>query len=407
MKKKKISALFAVFALLTAGPLTGCGKKESTTPGTTQKTEKPVHNHTFSTAWDKDETKHWNTCTDSSCNEKINLANHTFVWTEKTKADIHKDKVEKGVCSICQYETERTIEGTGFHEWGTEWKSDISGHWHETTCTGHDSMKKDFAEHQGTWAVKTPAAYQQDRVDERTCEICNFHEVKTVPDTALTLKPRTITVTQSEFIYNTRPYELNDYIVSEDKAGLKVEYRKKGAEAYMAVAPSTVGVYEYKITLPETTEYEAGEKTGEMKIAQYEVKLDVTYFEKTLGENLVDDKIQLIEQEVKFDDDTTRKVHIVADKSYDLAGINEIPTSALSIDDDNYALNVQDIENVTLKNYDTADFYCGIHDIFTFSGREDIVITTKIARGTLNKGDSLYIHEMVSLSQLLVLRKEE
>lgn len=88
-------------------------------------------------------------------------------------------------------------------------------------------MKKDFAEHQGTWAVKTPAAYQQDRVDERTCEICNFHEVKTVPDTALTLKPRTITVTKSEFIYNTRPYELNDYIVSEDKAGLKVEYRKK------------------------------------------------------------------------------------------------------------------------------------------------------------------------------------
>lgn len=136
-----------------------------------------------------------------------------------------------------------------------------------------------------------------------------------------------------------------------------------------------------------------GKKTGEMKIAQYEVKLDVTYFEKTLGENLVDDKIQLIEQEVKFDDDTTRKVHIVADKSYDLAGINEIPTSALSIDDDNYALNAQDIENVILKNYDTADFYCGIRDIFTFSGREDIMITTKIARGTLNKGDSLYIHE--------------
>lgn len=95
MKKKKISALIAVFALLTAGPLTGCGKKESTTPGTTQKTEKPVHNHTFSTAWDKDETKHWNTCTDSSCNEKINLANHTFVWTEKTKPTFIKTKSKK------------------------------------------------------------------------------------------------------------------------------------------------------------------------------------------------------------------------------------------------------------------------------------------------------------------------
>lgn len=95
MKKKKISALIAVFALLTAGPLTGCGKKESTTPGTTQKTEKPVHNHTFSTAWDKDETKHWNTCTDSSCNEKRNLANHTFVWTEKTKPAFIKTKSKR------------------------------------------------------------------------------------------------------------------------------------------------------------------------------------------------------------------------------------------------------------------------------------------------------------------------
>lgn len=29
MKKKKISALIAVFALLAAGPLTGCGKKKA------------------------------------------------------------------------------------------------------------------------------------------------------------------------------------------------------------------------------------------------------------------------------------------------------------------------------------------------------------------------------------------
>lgn len=404
MNKTKLSALIATLALLTAGPLSSCGNKESntTTPPavtekpvvTEKKTEPSVHKHNYSDTWDHDDTKHWYTCKDTSCGDKKDIADHTFVWTEKTPAGVHTDKVEKGVCSVCNFETERTAENTGTHEWSTEWKKDETGHWHETTCTGHDAMKKDFSAHEGTWTVKTEAAYQQDRVDERTCTVCAFHEEKTIEGTALTLKPRTITVAKTEFVYDTRPFALDNYIGTESKENRKIEYRQKGTEAYSTNAPSDVGVYEYKITLPETSEWQAAEKTGERKIAQFAVKLTKKEFIRDLGANVVDDRIQLDDIEVQFDTVTKKTVKLVLDKSYDVAGIKKVPATALKIDNPNYALDIGDITEVTLTSYDTADFYCGIQDIFTIAGREGVIITTVVPRGTIKTGDSLYIHEI-------------
>lgn len=404
MNKTKLSALIATLALLAIGPLSSCGNKESntTTPPavtekpvvTEKKTEPSVHKHNYSDTWDHDDTKHWQTCKDTSCGDKKDIADHTFVWTEKTPAGVHTDKVEKGVCSVCNFETERTAENTGTHEWSTEWKKDETGHWHETTCTGHDAMKKDFSAHEGTWTVKTEAAYQQDRVDERTCTVCAFHEEKTIEGTALTLKPRTITVAKTEFVYDTRPFALDNYIGTESKENRKIEYRQKGTEAYSTNAPSDVGVYEYKITLPETSEWQAAEKTGERKIAQFAVKLTKKEFIRDLGANVVDDRIQLDDIEVQFDTVTKKTVKLVLDKSYDVAGIKKVPATALKIDNPNYALDIGDITEVTLTSYDTADFYCGIQDIFTIAGREGVIITTVIPRGTIKTGDSLYIHEI-------------
>ena len=398
MNKKKLSALILSLALLATGPLSSCGNKESNTTAppviTDKESETPIHTHDYSDTWDHDDNKHWQTCKDSSCGDKKDIADHTFVWTEKTPAGVHTDKVEKGVCSVCGFETERTVENTGTHEWSTEWKKDETGHWHETACTGHDALKKDFSAHEGTWTVKTEAAYKQDRVEERTCTVCAFHEEKTMEGTALTLKPRTVTVAKTEFVYDTRPFALDNYIGSESKENMKVEYRLKGTEAYSTNAPSDVGVYEYKITLPETSEWQAAEKTGEMKIAQFAVKLTKKEFIRDLGANVVDDMIQLDDIEVQFDTVTKKTVKLVLDKSYDVAGIKKVPATALKIDNPNYALDITDITEVTLTSYDTADFYCGIQDIFTISGREGVIITTVIPRGTIKTGDSLYIHEI-------------
>lgn len=392
MKKKKLSALAVTFFFLATGSLASCGKKKesSSLPSVLES----VHQHDFSTAWAHDETKHWHACKDTSCNEKKDLADHSFVWSEKTPASLHTNKVEKGVCSVCNYATERTVENTATHEWSDEWKKDATGHWHETSCAGHDPMKKDFSEHQGEWTVKAEAAYQQNRVDERTCNVCAFHEEKTIEGTALAFKPRSITVSQSEFVYNAKPYALDSYITTEDKEGMQVEYRKKGTEAYSTSAPSNVGIYEYKITLPKAGEWDAAEKTGEMKIAQYEVTLTKKEFSRDLGSQVVDGQIQLEEIEVSIDASTKEKIMLTLDASFDVAGVQSVPATELKLANPNYALNVGEITEVTLKNYDTADFYCGIQDIFTFSSREGVAIQTQIARGTLKVGDSVYIHEI-------------
>lgn len=392
MKKKKLSALAVTFFFLATGSLASCGKKKesSSLPSVLES----VHQHDFSTAWAHDETKHWHACKDTSCNEKKDLADHSFVWSEKTPASLHTNKVEKGVCSVCNYATERTVENTATHEWSDEWKKDATGHWHETSCTDHDPMKKDFSEHQGEWTVKVEAAYKQNRVDERTCTVCAFHEEKTIEGTALAFKPRSITVSQSEFVYNAKPYALDSYITTEDKEGMQVEYRKKGTEAYSTSAPSNVGIYEYKVTLPKAGEWDAAEKTGEMKIAQYEVKLTKKEFSRDLGSQIVDGQIQLEEIEVNIDASTKEKIMLTLDASFDVAGVQNVPATELKLANPNYALNVGEITEVTLKNYDTADFYCGIQDIYTFPSKEGVAIQTQIARGTLKVGDSVYIHEI-------------
>lgn len=392
MKKKKLSALAVTFFFLATGSLASCGKKKesSSLPSVLES----VHQHDFSTAWAHDETKHWHACKDTSCNEKKDLADHSFVWSEKTPASLHTNKVEKGVCSVCNCATERTVENTATHEWSDEWKKDATGHWHETNCTDHDPMKKDFSEHQGEWTVKVEAAYKQNRVDERTCTVCAFHEEKTIEGTALAFKTRNITVSQSEFVYNAKPYALDSYITTEDKEGMQVEYRKKGTETYSTNAPSNVGIYEYKVTLPKAGEWDAAEKTGEMKIAQYEVTLTKKEFSRDLGSQVVDGQIQLEEIEVNIDTSTKEKIMLTLDASFDVAGVQSVPATELKLANPNYALNVGEITEVALKNYDTADFYCGIQDIFTFPSREGVAIQTQIARGTLKVGDSVYIHEI-------------
>lgn len=52
------------------------------------------HKHSFSSEWSQSETQHWHTCTGKNCDEKQDLADHDFVWVEKTPAGVHVDKVE-------------------------------------------------------------------------------------------------------------------------------------------------------------------------------------------------------------------------------------------------------------------------------------------------------------------------
>ena len=141
MKKKKKSIAAFIFAICLVMPaillFAACGKTE----------------HTFSSEWSTTDSQHWHACTDENCDEKSDLGDHNFVWVEKTPAGVHTDKVETGTCSICQYQKDRTIEGSGLHTW--EWKTSDTKHWQETTCEHETPLKQNEQDH--TWESKSDA----------------------------------------------------------------------------------------------------------------------------------------------------------------------------------------------------------------------------------------------------------
>lgn len=138
-KKKSIWAFVLAFMLVVPAMFlfSACGK----------------HEHSFSSDWTKTESQHWHDCTDKNCEEKSDLADHDFVWVEKTPAGVHTDKVETGTCSTCKYQKDRTIEGSGIHTW--EWKTSDTKHWQETTCEHETPLKQNEQDH--TWERKSDA----------------------------------------------------------------------------------------------------------------------------------------------------------------------------------------------------------------------------------------------------------
>lgn len=138
-KKKSIWAFVLAFMLFVPAMFlfSACGK----------------HEHSFSSDWTKTESQHWHDCTDKNCEEKSDLADHDFVWVEKTLAGVHTDKVETGTCSTCQYQKDRTIEGSGIHTW--EWKTSDTKHWQETICEHETPLKQNEQDH--TWERKSDA----------------------------------------------------------------------------------------------------------------------------------------------------------------------------------------------------------------------------------------------------------
>lgn len=138
-KKKSIWAFVLALCLIVPAMfmITACGK----------------HEHSFSSDWTKTETQHWHACTDKNCEEKSDLDDHDFVWAEKTPAGVHTDKVETGTCSTCQYQKDRTVEGTGTHTW--VWKANDTKHWQETNCEHETPLKQNEQDH--TWERKSDA----------------------------------------------------------------------------------------------------------------------------------------------------------------------------------------------------------------------------------------------------------
>lgn len=393
-KKKSIWALALSFMLFVPAVflLSACGK----------------HEHSFSSDWSKSETQHWHACTGKNCEEKSNLGDHDFVWVEKTPAGVHTDKVETGTCSTCQYQKDRTVEGTGEHSW--EWKSDGTKHWEQTTCehetpltrneqnhtwewkcdnvydweqttcTQHDAMKRNKTVH--TWvyapegelthrrttncgAEKHPSrteiniAHRYDNVDDTTCNDCDYVR-------SLTGKGSFNAISAKTYNAGEQGVAPSDYTVNEAIKDLcKIQYKVKGANdsTYTTTAPTNAGTYEVRIFCNGNATYLQGEVAkSEFVINKYEVeivsglKFYVAYDKATME----DANVQYIDLgTVRVTEGLVEPVDVLikAKKkdAFKTPGRYQVYDDEMLIEDDNFALKkLTDLRKVNLIHYDDS-----------------------------------------------------
>ncbi len=407
-KKKSIWALALSFMLFVPAVflLSACGK----------------HEHSFSGDWSKSETQHWHACTGKNCEEKSNLGDHAFVWVEKTPAGVHTDKVETGTCSTCQYQKDRTVEGSGdnIHSW--TWKANDTKHWQETTCEHETPLTQNEQDH--TWVytsegelthkrdtncgtekhpIKTKTGIAHTYTDETDvdCNDCKYVRSLTGKGSFKALSAKT---------YNAGAQGVasSDYTVDEAIKDLcKIEYKVKGANdsTYTTTAPTNAGTYEVRIYCEGNATYLKGEVAkAEFVINKYKVEI---------GKNL---SFKVAYNKAAMEDDNVQYIHlgtvnvteglvkpvdvpIKAPKRNDNKnpGRNPVRVDYLLTEDDNFAIKELPLSDtnrkVNLVHYDdsvvaTLTSVEKESEIKWNTTTEQVGITvTRVNNGTIRVGD--------------------
>ena len=95
---------YRVSVQLTGNGTTSDPYYSNTVPVTFTATK--THTHSFSSVWEHNDISHWHQCT---CGEHGDEAFHTYTWTILKAPTATEDGEQKGVCSVCGYETIQPI----------------------------------------------------------------------------------------------------------------------------------------------------------------------------------------------------------------------------------------------------------------------------------------------------------
>ena len=363
-----------------------------------------AHKHEFSAEWSTDENYHWHKCKDEKCEEVADKAAH--VWNEgvvTTPATETTEGVKTYTCTVCGKTKTATIGILDHvHTFDTErWEYDTANHWHPATCA-HTDEKKDIAAHTFDDGVVTkPEGYGVVGEKKFTCTVCKYSKTEEIP--ALGAKDNTISFAND--LVEEKTYDGLAFIIDPAKVNRKgdgeitVTYMGENDTAFTATAPTNVGEYTVKVSVAATAEWKGGEITTTITINKREVTLPAGVFERKFGENLESGKFGLTCINVAADtNNVVEWVTIGAPETYYAIGIHTIGFNSLTVDNDNFELNKGVYDTVRFTVWNAPDsFYAGIQDLYTFSGRSDILITTIIANGTVKKGDVLGVARIAGI----------
>ena len=371
-----------------------------------------AHKHEFSAEWSTDENYHWHKCKDEKCEEVADKAAH--VWNEgvvTTPATETTEGVKTYTCTVCGNTKTATIGMLDHvHTFDTErWEYDTANHWHPATCA-HTDEKKDIAAHTFDDGVVTkPEGYGVVGEKKFTCTVCGYSYTQDID--ALDAKDNTISFANDlveEKTYDGLAFIIDPAKVNRNGDGeITVTYRGENDTAFTATAPTNVGEYTVKVSVAATAEWKGGEITTTITINKREITLPAGVFERKFGENLESGKFGLTCINVAADtNNVVEWVTIGAPETYYAIGIHTIGFNSLTVDNDNFELNKGVYDTVRFTVWNAPDsFYAGIQDLYTFSGRSDILITTIIANGTVKKGDQLLVNEIGKIITVNKIKK--
>ncbi len=387
MKKKQIiTILSVVFALsMLFAAFTGCNKNK----------------HNFSKEWKNDETAHWHECTTKKHTDTSEKIPHDFnagvITTQPTE---ETEGVKTFTCNTCGYKkTEKVARLAHTHKFDkTKWKYDDKEHWHEATCE-HKTERDGVAPHNWNDGVITKEpGYGVAGEKTFTCKDCKT--TKTEPIAALAAKDNTISFAADldvEKIYDGLEFSIDPNKVSRKGDGeITITYMGENDTAFTSTAPTNVGEYTVKATVKGTAEWKGGEITTTITINKREITLPKDVFERKFGEKLESGKFGLTCINVKeVTNNVVEWVTICVPETYYAIGMHTIGFISLTVDNDNFELIRGGYNAIRFTVWNAPDsFYAGIQDVFTLSGSGEVIITTKIANGTLKKGDQLLVNEI-------------
>lgn len=137
----------------------------------TEEIDKLPHTHNPASAWTNDATGHWHAC--SGCNEKLDFAAHTPDRAEATETEPVK-------CSVCDYIITPAL-GHTTHTPEENWRYDENNHWHK--CKGCSEQLDKATHTYGDWTVTKQPTATESGEKERTCSVCGYKQIETVPMT--------------------------------------------------------------------------------------------------------------------------------------------------------------------------------------------------------------------------------
>lgn len=137
----------------------------------TEEIDKLPHTHNPASAWTNDATGHWHAC--SGCNEKLDFVAHTPDRAEATETEPVK-------CSVCGYVITPAL-GHTTHTPEENWRYDENNHWHK--CEGCSEQLDKATHTYGDWTVTKQPTATESGEKERTCSVCGYKQIETVPMT--------------------------------------------------------------------------------------------------------------------------------------------------------------------------------------------------------------------------------